>query len=67
MATGMPKISGQGVATTSTARPRTGSPVSSQAVTAIPTESGVNRNAARSAKRVRARGPVAELVAEQRR
>src|SRR5581483_2738443 len=41
IATGMAMSSGQGVATTSTARNRTGSPLAAQAATPMPTASGV--------------------------
>ncbi len=41
IATGMAINSGQGVATTSTARNRNGSPLAAQAATAIATASGV--------------------------
>ena len=51
MATGTPRISGHGVATTMTARPRTGSPLQAQAPPARARASGVNRKAARSASR----------------
>ena len=51
IATGTPRISGHGVATTRTARPLTGSPLSHHAIPASAMASGVNTKAAWSARR----------------
>ncbi len=51
MAIGAAKISGQGVATTSTASARTGSPVKIHAPAAMTRVTGTNRSAYRSARR----------------
>ena len=50
-ATGTARIKGHGVATTSTATARTGSPVNHQAAVAVPTVTAKNTSEKRSARR----------------